>query len=132
MAIEIIKAKAEKLLELRAFISKREEEVDNELKAIKEERDTVQAELLEELKKDDLKSIKVSDGSSYIRASRKGIQITDPTRALFWAKENMCFSVDKRLAEQKISKMETAPDGFSLTETEYISIRKPKDVNGEN
>lgn len=125
--IQKIKSKAEKLAELRASIHRLEEKQAQELDPLKVERDAVQQELLEELKKNELASIKTENGETYARSSRKSLEITNDIFALSWAKENHCFSVNKLVAMQRIAKLDKIPDGFNVVENEFISIRKPKE-----
>lgn len=126
-AIQKIKNKAEQLAELRSLINATEDHFKAKIDPLKSQRDAIQQELLDELKKNELLSIKTSSGENYIRSSKKVLGIVSLPQALKWAKENMAFSIDKRIALQKITKMDKAPDGFDLEEREYISIRKPKE-----
>lgn len=129
--IDRIKAKAEQLQALRTQIATIEEAAAQSVAGLKADRDRVQQELLEELKKQGLGSIKTSDGESYTLSKRVGIAITLLPHALKWATENRCVSIDKRMAEQKLKTMSELPAGFERTEVEYISIRKPKPKAGE-
>src|SRR3990167_5427427 len=112
-AIERIKSKAEKLSELRASIKTIEEEAKVKLDALKLSRDEVQNELLAELKKEGLASIKTDNGETYAKGSRKSLEIVNPVFALKWAAENHAYSVEKLIALQIISKLDKVPDGFA-------------------
>ena len=87
--------------------------------------------MLEELKKNELASIKTENGETYARSSRKSLEIVNEIFALSWARENHCFSVNKLIAMQRISKLEKVPDGFNVVEGWFISIRKPKEDKSE-
>ncbi len=125
--IERIKTKAEALYQLRQAISEKEEANRKELDVMKLDRDTVQAELLAELKKNDLASIKVGSGDSFIRQSRKSLDVVSEAHALKWAMDNRAVSINKIIAMQKIKDLEEVPPGFDVVETEFISVRKAKD-----
>jgi hypothetical protein len=125
-AIERIKTKAEQLAETRLLIAKTEEAHRVELEGMKAKRDTLQDELLAELRKEGLTSIKTDGGESYTRATRRGINITNPITALAWAKDHGAVAIDRRLVGAKLAKATVMPTGFELVENEYISVRKPK------
>ena len=132
MEIETIKNKAEALREMREKINAIEEEQKSTLQPFKEERDAIQNELVAIMKEAELASVKVSSGESFALASRKSLIITDEVRALSWAKDNHCFSVNKVIATQRLKKLEELPTGFKFEETEYISVRKPKEELSTN
>ena len=113
-SIEKIKRSAEKLAELRAAIKTIEEEVKIKLDALKLSRDEVQNELLAELKKEGLASIKTDNGETYAKGSRKSLEVVNLVFALKWAAENHAYSIDKRIAMQKIAELDEVPNGFSL------------------
>ena len=79
------------------------------------------------MKEADLVSIKVSSGENFARASRKSLIITNEIQALKWAKENHCLSLNKIIATQKLKNAEVMPEGLKFEESEYISVRKPKE-----
>jgi hypothetical protein len=124
--IKRITEKAEQLYNLRRQIEAKEEENRQELETLKAERDAVQALLLDSLKKNDLASIKVSSGDSFIRQSRKSIEIVSPPHALNWAIEHRTVSIDKRLVAQALKDLKDIPAGFEVVESEYINVRKSK------
>ena len=127
MEIETIKNKAEALRTMREKINTLEEEQKSILQPLKEERDAIQTELVGIMKEADLASIKVSSGESFARASRKSLIITNEIQALNWAKDNYCFSLNKIIATQKLKNAEVMPEGLKFEESEYISVRKPKE-----
>ena len=126
MAIEIIKTKAERLAQVRALIHAIEDELKVKTEALEIEREILQTELLAELKNDGLASIKTENGDTYARSSKKSLDITNPVFALKWAKDNFAYSVDKRIALQKIAELDVVPDGFAVQVNEFISIRKSR------
>ena|SRR3990167_1245534 len=125
-AIERIKSKAEKLAELRTTIKTIEEEAKVKLDVLKLSRDEIQNELLAELKKEGLASIKTDNGETYAKGSRKSLEIVNLVFALSWAAKNHAYLIDKRIAMQIISKLDEVPNGFSVVENEFISVRGVK------
>jgi hypothetical protein len=129
MASTVIKRitdKAERLYSVRREIEAKEEEHKKSVESLKIERDALQASLLDELKKNELSSIKVSSGDSFTKAVRKGLNITDERKALMWAKERNAVSIDKIRAAAMLKEAKELPEGFEYAETEYISVRKGK------
>ena len=124
--IKRITEKAEQLYTLRRQIEAKEEENRQTLEALKLERDAIQTALLADLTKNGLASIKVSSGDSFIRQSRKSIEITSPHLAFEWAIKNRTVSIDKTLVSQILKTLDKVPEGFEVTEREYISVRKAK------
>ena len=127
-AITKITEKAEALHQLRQKIHQIEDESKKVLDILKSERDQVQDELLENLRKENLTSIKVSTGESYTRSIRKSLQVENILAALPWAKERNAIRIDLIAASSLAKDMKEAPPGFQFFESEYISVRKPKKV----
>ena len=127
-AIRNIQDLAEKLYALRQEITAKEEENKKELEALKTERDAAQQLLLNKLNENGLVSLKVKSGDSFIKGTRKSIEIISEVYARKWAKENDCFSVDKTLVAQKLKDLSEIPKCFDVVESEYISVRKAKET----
>jgi hypothetical protein len=125
MELKITK-KANQLSELRAKIKEIENQFNAILDPLKDERDATQDELIKEMTKNKMASIRVESGETYIKSSRKSLEITNDLFALNWAKENYAISVNKTEAMKKLKDMEKLPQGFEITETEFISIRSAK------
>ena len=123
--IQIIKDKAEQLRVVRASITKIEEEAKEATTPLKNERDLLQEELLEALREAGVNSIKVDTGESFARTPKRSLVVTNEAKAMYWAKENNAFSIDKRIVAQKLKDVEELPEGFEPRESFYISIRKP-------
>lgn len=130
-AIENIKNKAKYLTEIRAKISAIEDEAKKQTEELKLARDATQIELIEELKKEGLGSIKTDSGDSYTLAKRKGVAVVNEVFALNWAIINRCVAIDRRLVAQKLKDATEIPKGFDYQESEYISIRRAKTDKGE-
>lgn len=126
MEIKNLQQKAERLDEIRSAITQKEEELKKELEPLKAERDHLQEELLSDMHRENVATLRLESGNMYTRATRKGIAITNEVAARTWAKENNAFSVDRRLVAQYLGKAEELPEGFEKVENNYISIRKSK------
>ncbi len=131
-AIDRIKEKAEQLANLRREIKVIEEATDVALSEKKAQRDKLQDELLLAFEKEGLSSIKVAEGDTYARSTRKGVSIVDELRAFDWAYKNRAVTIDKRIVAQKLKDMKEVPNGFELVETAFISVRSAKKENAEN
>ena len=127
--IEQLKQLAERLYETRKAIVQIEDEAKKHTEELKTARDVIQSELINLMNEVGLSSIKTASGENYAKAKRKGIAILNPTQALFWARDNGCYAIDKKLLTQKLGKTEELPECFEETITEYISVRKPKQEN---
>ena len=124
--IDKIKAKAEELASVRKEIDAIEEAAKLSTEKLKARKEVLQMELLEQFKKHEIASIKSNDGSTYTRATRKGVEIVGETMALIWATVNHCVRIDTRLVAQTLKDAKEMPAGFEAKEVEYISVRKPK------
>lgn len=131
--IEKIKEKAEALAQTRKEIEAIEFEKELQLKSLKLTRDTLQEELIEALRKEDLASIKTSEGMTFARAKRQSIEFVNEFDAFEWAYKNRCVSVNKILLKSTLKDLEELPKEFIYSETEYISVRGAnKKEDGDN
>lgn len=126
MEIKTLQQKAQRLHDLRSTIALREEELKQLLTPLKTARDELQEELLADMRENEVATLKVDSGESYVRAVRKGIQVTLEAHARKWAIENGAVQIDRRLVAQALKDATELPDGFERVETPYISIRSSK------
>ncbi len=125
--IQNIQDLAEKLHGLRQQINDKEEANKKDLETLKIARDTAQQQLLEKLNENGISSLKVSNGDSFFKGTRKSVEVVSEIYARKWVKENDCFSVDKTLVMQKLKELPEVPKCFDVIETEFISVRKSKE-----
>lgn len=118
---------AEALYNMRRLIDGIEEKNKVALDALKVEKNAMQAELLADMTKNEILSLKVKSGDVFFKASKQGIEITEPVHALKWAIENHAVTINKVLVAQKLKETTVPPYGFEITETDYISVRKKAD-----
>lgn len=96
------------------------------LEPMKLERDVVQAELIADLNKAELASIKTSDGDTYVKAVRKAVNITNDIFAYKFALEHRAVKIDTLAVARIVKDMKEVPTGFEVVDSEYISVRKAK------
>ena len=121
-----IAAKANLLYTTRKMIEEEERVLEEKLKPIKELRDKVQAELIQEMHDQKIASLRVLDGDSVVLAKRKSYEVVSEVMALNWAKENHAIKVNMIEVSKKLNAAEEIPACFKVNETEYISLRKNK------
>ncbi len=116
---------AQQLFELKNEVKEIEDKQKAELAPKKEQLDKLQSALIEELTKNNLKSIK-TETANFSMATRTGFNFVNEIEARKWAKENDAFSIDKRIAAQILAKQEELPEFVKKTETNYLTIKAVK------
>ncbi|MCF7835804.1 MAG: hypothetical protein K9M15_01650 [Candidatus Marinimicrobia bacterium] len=131
MDIKVHADKFEKYeIEMKRLLRKAKMDFDQNTAGMREKRDKLQEELMTELTKNELSSIKVKSGESFSIQSRPSVEITDNDLAESWAEKNSCLvikkSIDKKTAKEILESMDKKkwPKCISLIETPYISVRK--------
>lgn len=124
--IEKIQNKAERLYNLRRVIEQKEEDNKKDLETLKLERDDLNDELIEDMKRVGIPSFKVMSGDSITIKKRKGVEIVNEAQAFDWAIKNKAVSVNKILLDQILKDIIDIPACFNLIETEFISVIKSK------
>lgn len=118
--------KAERLWEIRHEIYEIEELSKIRLDQLKAIRDSVQDELLADMNKNGLVSLKVKSGDSFYKGSKQSIEITNEVLALKWARDNNAYSINKIMVAQKLKDLTEVPNGFKVEMRDFISVRKAK------
>lgn len=124
MQIKEMQKKAERLARLRSKVDDLKKKFTDKLSPLEEQRDALQMELLEDMSREQVASLRIENGDMYTRATRKGITITNEVFARKWALENNAFSIDRKQVAGILGKKDELPPGFEKTETAYITIRK--------
>ncbi|MFS4438587.1 hypothetical protein ACMA5I_10265 [Paracoccaceae bacterium GXU_MW_L88] len=114
--------RTEQLLAVRNEIAELKEKQDIEMKPLKDLRDNLQEELIEDMKENGMRSVK-TEHANFSIASRKGYAFVNEVEAMKWATEHRCTTIDKTRAAQELKKLETLPDFVEPVENEYISIK---------
>ena len=130
-----IKEKSKQLIELRAKIAKIDEEHNKTTEPLKVERDTLQQEIMNELKEQGQYSARF-DFATVTRAVRRSLQVIDESAVISYLKKkkldneyvapqlNSLFH--NSFAKQALKEGLEIP-GMQTKETEYISISAAKE-----
>ena len=128
-----LQEKSLKLVQLREAIGEFDKEYEEKVKPLKEQKDVLQSEIMDELKNSGQFSARFDFGT-ITRAVRKTLQVVDENKVVKWLKK-------KKLAKEYVSvrpnelffssmlkeavKQDLKIDGTELKETEYISVSQP-------
>lgn len=131
-----LQEKAKTLKELRDILDTKEKEFEKSVAEIRVQKDTIQFEILEEMKMTGQFSARF-DFATVTRAVRKTTKIIDENAIIGWLKEN---NLDKEYTEERIvllphfdalakqsMKEGKTIDGLEIKETEYISLTKTEE-----
>jgi len=128
--IELITEKATKLNNLRRVIDDIEKRHQEEIGTLKQQKEILQEELLQEFDRVGITQVKVPSGETIAKATRKGIEVVNEIHAFGWAYENRAVSISKTLVKQKLEGImkegKELPAGFEYKEIAYISVRNAK------
>lgn len=124
--------KCKTLFEIRQTIGLAEKELADKLIPLKEQRDALQMEVMEEMKSSGQFSSRF-DFATITRAVRKSVQVIDESKVIAWLKKKKLAKeyTQVRLADhfsalqKEMAKTGQLADGCELRETEYISISLP-------
>lgn len=126
--------KSKSLVELRQAIEVKEKEVEELLKPLKDERDILQAAILQELKDTEQFSARF-DFATITRAVRKTNRVVDEGKVFSWLDEQGLLKEYTEIRTILTPQFDTLAkeavkngkiiDGMETKETEYISILKP-------
>lgn len=120
--------KAQQLYEVESTIKKAQDELKSRLAPLEAEADLLRADVLQFMHDARLKSIRVEDGSAYMRVFKAKFEITDPEAAERWAKRNGCMRLDKTEANKILLRLPKVPKGFEQTDVEHLRISRTNDV----
>lgn len=126
--MKTLQKKAQAIVKLRDDIEGTKVILEN----LKGKRDTLQTELIQDLKKNELNSIKTADGVMISKVIQKTLGITDENALINdlkkkglgqYVRENVDRGLWRTFSTQAIKENLKLP-GTELRESEYISIRK--------
>lgn len=123
--LQLVNVTSEKYLEVYNKISEIKNKYKSELEPLEVIREELSSKLVEAMTKTGMKS-KDMGGVILTKGVRASYQVTDEEKAIEWAKEYNCVSID-RLKASKIFRnipLSKLPKGFSLEETSYITVKK--------
>lgn len=98
---------------------------------LEKDKEVVRAALLNELQRQGIKSVRLDDGTSYTRAERANLIVTEPTKALAFAKRHFALKIDTAKILKLIRPMLKQPTFFSIGRTEYLRVTRKNETNGE-
>lgn len=120
---------AEEIAKIRSELARIAEQTVDPLK---EQEDILCLQLIEELKKQGMKTVSLEGVGVFTRAYRQNLKVLDPDAAMAWAVEKNALSIDKSKALKIIRMGQLAtPAGFGFDETEFISVRKQGALSDE-
>lgn len=102
--------------------------------ALEKDKEVLRAALLNMLKVQGVRSVKLDNGDMYVRAERGSLIIKDPTKALAFAKKSYALKIDTTKILKLIKPMLKPPTFFEIGRSEHLRIlrRGNKDEsNGE-
>lgn len=100
--------------------------VQDALKPMLEREKELKEALLLNLKSQGVKSVKLDNGTIYVRALRVALKVKkgDEDAAWAWAEKNNSLKIDTGTAKKILMrKLEKLPKFFVRSETEYLSIK---------
>lgn len=97
--------------------------VEEKAEVLEEKRQELRSALLESLKRQGVKSVRLDSGDMYVRASRARLVVTNQSAAMAWGRENpeARMKLDSSAAIEAV-KRDLVTFG-SLAYTEYLTIR---------
>jgi hypothetical protein len=107
------------------------EAIERALKPLIEQKEALRGALLENLRVQGVKTLKLDNGTIYVRAFRTTLKVHDDHEAMQWAAANNSLKVDTTKA-MKILKLtgqsDNLPAGFERQDTEYLTVKSGKDA----
>jgi len=98
--------------------------LDEQISFLTEQRDEAKAELLMNLQKQGVKSVKLNNGTTFIRTERQTLKITPGTQATAWLDEHYCWKPDTSKAMEILRRELKLPRFFKINRTEYLTIKR--------
>ena len=102
--------------------------------AIKVRREQLREALFESLKAQGVKSVKLNDGTMYLRSERHTLKpvSTRKEEAWQWAAEHNALKIDTPKAFQILRRELKLPRFFKVEKSEYLIVRRPGQLQEED
>lgn len=98
--------------------------LQEQIKFLEDQADEVKGQLMENMKKQGVKTVKLDNGTLFTRAERQTLKITDQEAAEKWADEHNTWKVDTNAALQILRRsLKKLPKFFSVSTSEYLVIK---------
>lgn len=99
--------------------------VQGQIAFLKEQEDALKESLMELMKSQGVKTLKLEDGTLFMRSERQTLKIKDEEAAKGWLDENYCWKPDTGKALQLVRRsLKKLPKFFSVSTSEYLTIKK--------
>lgn len=99
--------------------------VQGQIAFLREQEDELKEQLMGIMKSQAVKTVKLEDGTQFIRTERQNLKVTDEEKAKDWLDENYCWKPDTGKALQLIRRSLKKPPKFFKVETsEYLTIKR--------
>jgi hypothetical protein len=101
--------------------------------ALKVRKEQLREVLFESLKHQGVKSVKLEDGTMYLRSERHTLKPVAKyqEQAWAWAAEHNCFKIDTTRAHKILSRELKLPRFFKVERAEYLVVRRPGQLQEE-
>lgn len=99
--------------------------ITEQIEFLAEQEKALKAELLENLKKQGVKFLKLNNGVSYSVEHRTALKVKDEVKARVWADANNCLTVDIPKARQILRRELKTPPFFVVEKgAEFLKVTK--------
>ncbi len=100
-------------------------QVQEQIAFLKEQEDEYKAALLETLKRQGVKSVRLENGTNFTVAHRETLKIKNPEKAEPWLDENNCWKPDTTKATAILRRQLKLPSFFRIEKGEpYLTIKR--------
>ena len=107
-------------------------EIQENMRVLAEYEKDIKSKLLASLVKQKVQSVKLEDGTMYIRSHRQSLKIKDQEKAEKWAEDTGCWKLDTGKILKVIRKDLKIPPFFKIENgAEYLTIKKPGQPDDE-
>lgn len=118
----------QQLAELKATIAAKDAAHKEEMTKLRGEYRQMEEQMINQMLTLGTKTVR-NDTGTFSIAKRTGLNFTDPTAALAWAKEHDAVSIDKRLAAQKMKDAGEYPSFVEEVEKNTLTVKPKTDVS---
>ena len=103
--------------------------IEARLEKLAELREAYRKQLFDVLKHQGVKSVKLDNGSMYLRSERHTLKPVDKEAAMAWATEHHALKIDAAKAFQILRRELELPSFFKVDKAEYLVVRR---ANGDD
>ncbi len=96
--------------------------IEMQIESLEVMKTLIRDDLLQQLKAQGVRSVKLDNGDQYIRTERAALVIKDATKARAFAEERFAMKIDTAKVLKIIKPMLDVPNFFGIGHTEYLRI----------